>query len=223
MKWNGWQWMLGGFLILAASGQAQSIKPNVLKQIQHKQNVIMNELKYGNTHFSGPTRKNNRPKIMVLMSSGCSASAEQIFHLPANELYVNQIWGDLVSKVLLGSLEHGAKVLHIPVLIVIGDRASSAVKAAIREVDNPRPYWRSPNMKAAIQQLEFPVREVSLGVLKGQTRLEAATQENVQNVIREILEQSPALWQRRIVGTLKIEGAIYSNQTGKLTWLPPVP
>jgi carbonic anhydrase len=51
-------------------------------------------------------------------------------------------------------------------------------------------------------------------------KIENAVRINVQNVVKELRESKPILAETSAAGHVKIVGAVYSLDTGKVDWLP---
>ena len=61
-----------------------------------------------------PTSSKSRPpKVMVVSCADSRVPPEVVFHMKPGELYVNRAWGNIVDKVILGSLEYGATRLAL--------------------------------------------------------------------------------------------------------------
>jgi len=196
------------------------------------QNAALKGLAEGNGRFQSKSskqvaqqegkEKNQMPKVMVLACSDSRVPPEVVFDQVRGVLYSNRVLGNVVDEMTVGSLEYGARIMRIPVLVVLGHSNCSAVKMAIEETENPTKDLFL-NMEALMTKLKESVVQAK-GIIKErgmkpESLMDEAVKENVRNTIRRILELSPAMWQLQHQGKLKIVGAVYSLETGKVEWL----
>jgi len=133
----------------------------------------------------------------------------------APELIFDQFFGDIFvvreagniaeSPTNLGSLEYGQAVLGSKALLVLGHSSCGAVKAAF---DNAKPGGNIDAVVAAIRP----------GIAGAKT-IEDATIANVRAVIAYIRDKSPLLHAAESAGKIKIAGAVYTINTGVVTFL----
>ncbi len=191
--------------------------------IQKTQQEIMKALKEGNEyHMAHIVRKSGLPKVMVVSCADSRVPPEVVFHMKPGELYVNRAWGNIVDKVILGSLEYGATRLHCSVLVVLGHTDCTALQQAIKEYDHPKAsevLWRSLNLEDLNGRLQPAVEAVTEKSLTEPQRLDATVRTNVINTMRTIREQSPTLWQLEQGDLLKIVGCVYHIDGGRVEWI----
>jgi carbonic anhydrase len=183
----------------------------------------MKALKDGNEyHMAHIVRKSGLPKVMVVSCADSRVPPEVVFHMKPGELYVNRAWGNIVDKVILGSLEYGATRLHCSVLVVLGHTDCTALQQAIKEYDHPKAsevLWRSLNLEDLNGRLQPAVEAVTEKSLTEPQRLDATVRTNVINTMRTIREQSPTLWQLEQGDLLKIVGCVYHIDGGRVEWI----
>jgi carbonic anhydrase len=119
--------------------------------------------------------------------------------------------GNVVSDIELGSLEYGAEHLHVPLLVVLGHQHCGAVTAAVEAGE-------SEGHIGALIKLLRPAVEKTHGV-PGDP-VENAVKANVELVVKQLRTSTPILSELVAHGKLKVVGALYSLETGKVTWLP---
>ena len=191
--------------------------------IQKTQQEIMKALKDGNEyHMAHIVRKSGLPKVMVVSCADSRVPPEVVFHMKPGELYVNRAWGNIVDKVILGSLEYGATHLHCSVLVALGHTDCTALQQAIKEHDHPKAteaLWRSLNLEDLNGRLQPAVEAVTETSLSPKERVDAVVRTNVINTMRTIREQSPTLWQLENGDLLKIVGCVYHIDGGRVEWL----
>ena len=170
-------------------------------------------------HQKHVVRKSGLPRVMIVSCADSRVPPETVFNLKPGEIYTNRAFGNIVDKVILGSLEYGAEHLNCRVLVVMGHTGCTAVRDAIEEHDHPRPLWRSLNQQDLNQRLQPAVNAVLDQNLKGDALLDAVVRANVLNTMRTIREQSPLLWNLEQDDMIKIVGAVYHLDSGKVEWL----
>ncbi len=192
-------------------------------EVQKTQQEVMKALKEGNEfHMAHLVRKSGLPKVMVVSCADSRVPPEVVFHMKPGELYTNRAFGNIVDKVILGSLEYGADRLHCSVLVVLGHTDCTALQEAIKEHDHPKAskeLWRSLNLEDLNDRLQPAVEAVTETSLTEEQRLDATVRTNVINTMRTIREQSPTLWQLEQGDLLKIVGCVYHIDGGRVEWI----
>jgi carbonic anhydrase len=186
------------------------------------------ELKSGNTHhvahrYSHPHETAARlrqlasgqhPHAEVLSCADSRVPREILFDQGLGDLFVVRVAGNVVSDTELGSLEYGAEHLHVPLLIVLGHQHCGAVTAAVEGGE-------APGHISALTELLRPAVEKTRG-MPGD-RVENAVRANVEMMVKQLRTSGPLLEKLVSNGELKVVGAVYSLDTGKVTWLPDSP
>ena len=209
------------FCTLAIPGPAQKGEAKVTAA------AALAELRAGNAHhvahrYQHPheTAKRQRelvdvqnPHAEILSCSDSRVPPEVIFDQGLGDLFTVRVAGNVVSDTELGSLEYGAEHLHIPLLVVMGHQHCGAVTAAVE--------GGAEAHIAALIDLLRPAVEKTRG-LPGD-HVENAVKANVEMVVKQLRTSTPILAELVSQGKLKVVGAIYSLDTGKVTWLPDTP
>ena len=136
---------------------------------------------------------------------------ELIFDQGLGDLFIIRVAGNVVSDTELGSLEYGAEHLHVPLLVVLGHQHCGAVTAAVEGGE-------AEGHIAALVNLLRPAVEKTQG-MPGD-HVENAVKANVEMVVKQLRSSTPVLAKLVSEGKLKVVGAVYSLDTGKVTWLP---
>jgi len=181
------------------------------------------ELKAGNAHhvahrYTHPHETADRqrelasgqhPHAQVLSCADSRVPPEVVFDQGLGDLFVVRVAGNVVSDPELGSLEYGALHLHVPLLVVLGHQHCGAVTAAVEggEAEGHIP---------ALVTLIRPAVEATKG-MSGDP-VDNAVKANVEMTVKK-LRASPVFAALIGEGKLKIVGAVYSLDTGKVTWL----
>jgi len=186
------------------------------------------ELKSGNAHhvehrYQHPHATVDRrrqlasgqnPHAEILSCSDSRVPPELIFDVGLGDLFVVRVAGNVVANTELGSLEYGAEHLHIPLLVVLGHQHCGAVTAAVEGGE-------AGGHINALVNLLVPAVQKSRG-LPGDA-VENAVKANVEMVVKQLRTSTPILSHLASQGKLRVVGAVYSLDTGKVTWLPDSP
>jgi carbonic anhydrase len=154
------------------------------------------------------------PHAEILSCSDSRVPTELIFDQGLGDLFIIRVAGNVVSDIELGSLEYGAEHLHVPLLVVLGHQHCGAVTAAVEGGE-------AEGHIGALIKLLRPAVEKTRG-LTGDP-VENAVKANVEMVVKQLRTSTPVLAELVTHGKLKVVGAVYSLDTGKVTWLPDTP
>jgi carbonic anhydrase len=151
------------------------------------------------------------PHAEILSCADSRVPPELIFDQGLGDLFIIRVAGNVVSDTELGSLEYGAEHLHVPLLVVLGHQHCGAVTAAVEGGE-------AEGHIAALVNLLRPAVEKTRG-MPGD-HVENAVKANVEMVVKQLRSSTPVLAKLVSEGKLKVVGAVYSLDTGKVTWLP---
>jgi Carbonic anhydrase len=155
--------------------------------------------------------KGQHPHAEILSCADSRVPPEIIFDQGLGDLFVVRVAGNIATDAELASLEYGAAHLQIPLLVVMGHEHCGAVTAAV-EGGNPEGHI------GTLVELLRPAVENSRS-LTGD-RVENAVRANVELVVKQLRNSTPLLSELVAHNKLKIVGAVYSLDTGKVNWLP---
>jgi carbonic anhydrase len=186
---------------------------------------VLAELKSGNEHhvahrYKHPHETKDRqrelvngqhPHAEILSCSDSRVPPELVFDQGLGDLFIVRVAGNVASDTELGSLEYGAEHLHIRLIVVLGHQSCGAVTAAVQGAP-PEGHI------AALVDLIKPAVEKTRG-MSGDP-VANAVRMNVEMVVKQLRSSTPILSKLVAQGKLKIVGAVYSIETGSVTWLP---
>ena len=153
---------------------------------------------------------------------GCSDSRvppELLFGAGLGELFIVRNAGNTVDTVAIGSIEYGVVVLGAPLIVVLGHERCGAVEAALSVVEKNTVY------PGSIGQMIEPIIPAALKAkhagpkLSGDDLLDAAVRENVRRTVARLRTSEPSLIEPLRKGTLKIVGARYDLDDGKVDFI----
>lgn len=153
------------------------------------------------------------PFAMVLSCADSRVPPELVFGAAAGDLYVVRTLGQVADRAVLGSLEHAAADLRVPLLVVMGHESCAVVKVAHEGAHAP---------SAHLEHLLKAIRAGSSHSAADQTDLRTAILANVEQVINDVLSGSQALRTAVTGGHLQVVGAYYEAATGMVVFSEPV-
>lgn len=153
------------------------------------------------------------PAAVVLSCMDSRVPVEDVFHAGIGDLFVIRVAGNISNADILGSLEYGCNVSGAKVILVLGHEHCGAVKSAIQDVKLGNITELLAKIKPAIESVEGFSGEKDYNNL---AYMEAVTQANVRLTIENIRKESPILKEMEDNGEIKIVGAEYHMETGKV-------
>ena len=164
----------------------------------------------------GDLAKAQRPYATLLGCSDSRVPPEWLFDVGLGELFVIRVAGNVFSPEVAGSLQYAGVHLRTPLFVVLGHEGCGAIAAALAT------RHRGEQFHSRIQQLLASVLpglpEFDAQLTPAQ-ELSRAVESNVRWTVRQILE-TPEGRARAAEGRMKIVGAIYEIETGRVRWLP---
>jgi len=150
------------------------------------------------------------PFAAVLACSDSRTPPEVIFDQGLGDLFVVRVAGNVADKVVIESLDFAVTNLHTRLLIVLGHRRCGAVQAAVEGHSQP-----NEDVGPMLRELR-PAVEAAKS-MPGDL-VENAVRENVALIVKKLADEGPLASMVKS-GDLKIVGAVYDLETGKVTML----
>lgn len=206
---------------LAADGKKSGLSPD----------EALEKLKKGNDDFladkqTSPIRDAKRrleiargqtPFAVLVGCSDSRVPPEVLFGAGLGELFIVRNAGNTVDTVALGSIQYGVAVLGAPLLVVLGHERCGAVDAAVQVVK------KNATFPGSIGQMIEPILPAALMAAvtqganaKDEDLLDAAVRENVRRVVMRLRNSEPLLIDPIKSGKLKVVGARYDLDDGKV-------
>lgn len=190
---------------------------------------VLAELKAGNERFVAgnstsydwlaqveQTAAGQFPKAIVLGCLDSRVPPEAVFDQGIGDIFVGRVAGNFENEDLLGSMEFGSKVAGAKLIVVLGHTACGAVMGAIDRAE-------LGNLTATLTNIQPAVVAVAAGsqgrTSKDKAYVDRVAEENVRQTVRDIRARSPVLASMESAGQIKIVGAMYDLQTGRVRWL----
>ncbi len=152
---------------------------------------------------------------------GCSDSrvpAEIVFDQGVGDLFVIRTAGHRVDDIAIASVEYAVRELKVKLVVVLGHQDCGAIKAAMN-LPTTVEAWPTTGSVATnhIPRLLSKLQDVIVRSrqMPGD-HIENAVRENVRIVIGRLSESSTILQEAALFDGMKIVGAYYSIETGRI-------
>jgi carbonic anhydrase len=153
------------------------------------------------------------PAAVILSCLDSRVPVEDVFHCAIGDLFVARVAGNISNEDILGSLEYGCKVSGAKLIVVLGHEHCGAIKSAIDNVKLGNITALLAKIRPVVMQLDsFPGEKNS----KNPDFVEAVCRQNILNTIKTIRTKSPILKEMEDKGEIKIVGAEYHMETGRV-------
>ena len=187
---------------------------------------VLADLKAGNDRFvagetlghdllaqARATAAGQYPKAIVLGCVDSRVPPEMVFDQGIGDIFVSRVAGNFENRDILGSMEFSTIIAGAKLVVVLGHESCGAVKGAIDEAVLGNLTATLANI--VVDTSDFPGERSS----KIQALVAAVAEANVRQTIQDIHADSPDMARLVSNGELKIVGAIYSLETGRVHWL----
>ena len=156
-----------------------------------------------------------KPFAVVIGCADSRTSPEILFDQGLGDLFVVRLAGNIVDDAALGSVEFAVAALGAKLIVVLGHEKCGAVKATVGVVNgDPAPA----NHIASIVEAIKPAAQASKG--REGDAVENAVLENVREVVKKLKVSKPVLEPLVKSGELKVIGARYDLDDGKVEIVP---
>lgn len=189
---------------------------------------IIQDFKEGNERFvnnnlttrdhSAQVRKSATgqfPKAVVLSCLDSRVPVEDVFDRGIGDIFVGRVAGNFVNEDLLGSMEFGCKVAGAKVILVLGHEHCGAIKSAIDDVKLGNITAMLSKIRPAVEKVAYDGDRSS----KNEEFVHKVCESNVMHTIEQIRANSPILKEMEEKGEIKIVGAVYDMDSGKVSFL----
>jgi carbonic anhydrase len=157
--------------------------------------------------------KGQSPYAIILCCSDSRVPPEIIFDKGLGEIFVVRVAGNIPDPIVLGSIEYAAEHFGSPLIMVLGHERCGAVTATVEAKGKPE-----GNIGAIIRTIA-PAANQARKEAKGEDSaelIETAIDINIKLVCGSLVKQSKIIKNLVDAGKLKIVGAKYSLDDGKV-------
>lgn len=159
--------------------------------------------------------KGQHPYATILSCSDSRVPPELIFDAGLGELFIVRVAGNLVSPEVAASLQYAGRHLDTPLFVVLGHTNCGAIAAAIDS------HLHGTRHHSRIQLLVDNILP-GLPDFDSHTTQEAMVAQAVEANVRwsmQQIQESPEGRERQAEGRLKLVGAVYEIETGRVRFL----
>ena len=187
----------------------------------------LDELKAGNERHVAhsykhphqtPTRQHElvggqHPHAVILSCSDSRVPPEVVFDQGLGDLFVVRVAGNVAGDHELASIEYAVEHLHCPLVVVLGHQSCGAVTAAAEGGHAPG------HLPALLHEIQPAVEKAR--AMKGDL-IDNAVRTNVDRAVDQV-RASSVLKEPLEKGELRVVGAVYSLETGRVAWRSSAP
>jgi len=156
------------------------------------------------------TSGGQNPYAVVLSCIDSRVPVELAFDQGIGDIFSARVAGNIINEDILGSMEYACGVAGSKAILVLGHTKCGAVTSACQGVE-------LGNITALLSKVKPAISEVENRM--GTIEVEEVTKSNVHQSIKEIREKSTMLKNLESEGKIKIVGAVYHVEDGKVTFI----
>ena len=156
------------------------------------------------------TSGGQNPYAVVLSCIDSRVPVELAFDQGIGDIFSARVAGNIINEDILGSMEYACGVAGSKAILVLGHTKCGAVTSACQGVE-------LGNITALLSKVKPAISEVENRI--GTIEVEEVTKSNVHQSIKEIREKSTMLKDLESEGKIKIVGAVYHVEDGKVTFI----
>ena len=202
-------------LAMSAPAGASAMSPTqALARLMAGNQRFQND-KSGHPHLDSKRRAEliggQSPFAVILSCSDSRVPPELIFDQGLGDLFVVRLAGNTATRAGLESIDYAVSHLGANLIMVLGHESCGAVKGALSECVS-KPATDLPEIFANICPAVDQARNGAINLESSAIDL------NVSEQVK-ILERSPTFRKRVSVGSLKVVGARYDLESGKVDML----
>ena len=150
------------------------------------------------------------PYAVVLSCIDSRVPVELVLDQGIGDIFSARVAGNIINEDILGSMEYACGVAGSKAILVLGHTKCGAVTSACKGVE-------LGNITALLSKVKPAIANVQ--ERNGEVEVEEVTKANVHQSIKEIRENSSILSDLEKEGKIKIVGAIYHVEDGRVSYL----
>lgn len=192
----------------------------------------LHRLKTGNARFVANTRAatatrpselttGQEPFAVVLGCSDSRVPVELVFDQGLGDLFVIRVAGNIVAPSQIGSVEFAAENFGTRLVVVLGHSHCGAVQATLKELQQPSGGVRSRNIRSIVERVRPSVEGLLATSLMNDPHalMHQAVRANIRASVNQLRHGSQIMEQLIQTEGLRVVGAEYSLETGKVEFL----
>lgn len=156
-----------------------------------------------------------KPFVTIITCSDSRIPVERVFDRGVGELFVVRVAGNRAAGSETGTVEYGVGHLHTPLLVVMGHTKCGAVAAA---ASGAKLHGKVAELVAGIQPAVDRARKQNPSADEA-TLTSLAIRENIWQTVFDLYKTSPDVRDAVNSGSVKVVGALYDINTGKVEFM----
>jgi carbonic anhydrase len=158
-----------------------------------------------------------QPWATILGCSDSRVPPEWVFDVGLGELFVIRVAGNVIGHEIAGTLQYAGAHLKTPLFVVLGHEGCGAIGAALATKHEGEQFHS--RIQLLLENIVPGLADLDPS-LTAEEQTSRAVESNVRWTVHQI-EDSPEGRARRAEGRLKIVGAVYEIETGRVRVLQP--
>lgn len=155
------------------------------------------------------------PFATILSCIDSRVSAELVFDQGLGDIFSVRIAGNFVNEDILGSMEFACKLAGTKLIVVLGHTRCGAIKGACDHAEMGNLTKLIEKIAPAVNAVSEPADE-RLRTSKNLEFVDEVSKQNVLLTIKRIHKESPILHEMESHDEIKIVGAMYDINSGKV-------
>lgn len=152
------------------------------------------------------------PAAVLLTCIDSRAPAEILLDLGIGDVFNSRVAGNVVNEDILGSMEFACELSGAKLVVVMGHTSCGAIKGAINNAVLGNLTGLLAKIKPAVEATAYNGERTA----SNYDFVDAVARTNIQFAVRDIRTRSPVLLELEKAGKIKIVGAMYDINTGKV-------
>lgn len=217
-----------GSVVLLVNGLHPALASNGHGAAAITPEEAMKRLKKGNARFlAGKTSRphlthkrlmetykgGQHPFATIIACSDSRVPVEEVFDQGVGDIFTIRVAGNVVHTDETGSAEYGSAHLGTPLIVVMGHTKCGAVTAVVKEEK------LGGNISKLVETIAPAVERSKAKGLSAEALIDDAIRENVRESINGLLKGSEEISKLVNEGKVKIAGAIYHLENGRVEWM----
>jgi methyl-accepting chemotaxis protein len=162
------------------------------------------------------TAKNGQHPIVTIVSCADSrVPAEMVFDQGVGSVFTVRVAGNVCDTDEIGTVEYGVDHLQTPLFVVMGHSKCGAVTAVCQ---GAKVHGSIEPLVSKIVPAVTSTKAENAGASPDEL-ISKSIKANVWQAIADVLSRSSMVRERAIAGKVKVVGALYDIETGKVEWL----
>jgi carbonic anhydrase len=165
-----------------------------------------------------------KPFAIILGCSDSRVPVEIVFDQDLGDLFVIRVAGNIAAPSQLGSIEFAAAEFGTPLVVVMGHTHCGAILGTLEQLRRPTEA-RSPHMRFIAERIRPAVADLMAPELgyDRETLIRKSVRANVAQSVEQLRRGSTILERLIGIGQLRVIGAEYSLETGRVEFFDDLP